>query len=120
MLMNSRFRLVFIVSILIVLLGMVASYAYHKQERVNQPTFVSQEGLHTQWKTQVTTILSVFDQDQNAAKAKQDLLNLHVAKIDQDLHLNLVLAMEAIYSKASDGMEKLTQARTEFEKQVDQ
>ncbi len=73
--------------------------------------------MHQAWRAEVQAILGQYDQDQNAAKAREALLGLTVAREDQAKHLALVLAFNASSERQPNADELLAQARDGFERQ---
>ena len=66
------------------------------------------------WRTDVTRILSEYDRSQDARAAEQALLALHVADVDRDVHLKLVLAFHALGESQPQGKVDLAAARELF------
>lgn len=72
--------------------------------------------LQQTWRSEVQAILRQYDQDQNAASARESLLGLTVAREDQAKHLALVLAFNASSERQPNADALLAQARDGFER----
>jgi hypothetical protein len=108
-------RLVLIVAAL--LLGGVAFGSWKVSERWGHPAgpaVVDPAELHAQWAEGTAATLTQFDQDQDAAKARDALLALRVNAADKDLHQELVFAFEAWATQASGAEARLQTAREHF------
>ncbi len=77
---------------------------------------LSPEELERAWRQSVDALLATYDETQNAAQAKQALLQARVPAEARETHLALVLAFEALVQGASAESEaRLGQAREQYE-----
>jgi len=75
----------------------------------------SVEEIRAAWRQDVERILKAYEQDRNATSARDTLLGLTVAREDQDAHLRLVLALNAVVEGVLDADKKWQAAKTAFE-----
>jgi hypothetical protein len=66
------------------------------------------------WRTDVTRILSEYDRSQDARAAEQAMLALRVAEADREIHLKFVLAFHALGESQPQGKADLAAARQLF------
>jgi hypothetical protein len=71
--------------------------------------------IRADWQAGVVRILSEYDRTQDAKAAEEGLLELRVAEGDRDLHLELVIAFQALTDSRAGGKGQLQAARTHFE-----
>lgn len=83
---------------------------------VVSPSLRTSAEMQQTWRSEVQTILRQYDQDQNAAKARESLLGLTVVREDQAKHLGLVLAFNGIVERQPNAEASLVRARSEFER----
>ncbi len=81
---------------------------------LTQSAPVSLVQIHTDWHKAVETTLAVYVQDHAALRARDALLALTVAPVDQEVHLKLVLALTAVSENASDANKKWQAAERAF------
>lgn len=72
------------------------------------------EQIRLEWKQGVEGVLAAYDQDQNASKARDALLNLSVTNEEKSAHLELVLAFQAAVDKKPTATSDLQKARQKF------
>ena len=77
----------------------------------------SLEETRATWRQNVKRIVAMYDQDKQAERAREALLALTVAREDQEAHLRLVLALNALIEGASGADKKWQTAQALFEKQ---
>lgn len=78
------------------------------------PLSVSSTQIHADWQTAVRSVIVSYEQDQEAAKARDALLGLRVVSTDQDIHLRLVLALNALAEQAVGAGAKWQSAKQAF------
>ncbi len=70
--------------------------------------------IHIDWQKAVRDILTTYEQDHQAIRARDALLALTVAPTDQQTHLQLVLALNAVSEGASKADAKWKAAKQAF------
>lgn len=78
---------------------------------------VSLAQMHTDWQKTVRDVAAHYEQDHDAARARDALLALTVAPADQSMHLRLVLALNALVEGASGAGAKWKEALQAFTSQ---
>ena len=68
--------------------------------KVAAPSSVSLAQMHTDWQKIVRDTAARYEQDHDATRARDALLALTVAPVDQAMHLQLVLALNALVEGA--------------------
>lgn len=76
----------------------------------------SPEQMRAMWRQRVEGIIQGYEQGKDASRARDALLGLTVAREDQEVHLRLVLALNAIVEKAADAELKWQEAKKAFER----
>lgn len=110
-------RLLVFLGLLLVLFVLQRGFFRSSPEAgVSSPSVRTSAEMQQTWRSEVQTILRQYDQDQNAAKAREALLGLTVAREDQAKHLGLVLAFHAVVERQSNAEASLLRARSEFER----
>lgn len=74
----------------------------------------SVEQMHADWQKGVRDTIAAYDQDHEAARARDALLALTVASRDQAAHLQLVLGLNALAEGAPGAKEKWKAAKQAF------
>jgi acylphosphatase len=88
-------RLLVFLGLLLVLFVLQRGFFRSSPEApVSSPSVRTSAEMQQTWRSEVQTILRQYDQDQNAAKAREALLGLTVAREDQAKHLGLVGIVE--------------------------
>lgn len=110
-------RLLVFLGLLLVLFVLQRGFFRSSPEAsVSSPSVRTSAEMQQTWRSEVQTILREYDQDQNAAKAREALLGLTVTREDQAKHLSLVLAFHAVAERQSSAEATLLRARSEFER----
>lgn len=103
------------ICVVAIVLAIRGHFFQRNTEYVNVETPVrSMNEVASDWRADVTRILSEYDRSQDARAAEQGLLALHVAQGDQALHLQLVLAFHALGESRPQGKADLVAARELF------
>ncbi len=100
-----------------VLLGGVAFGTWKLGQRVLNPpgpSVVDPAVLHERWVEGTRSAIAAFERDQDAAKARDNLLGLRVNAADRAVHQELVFAFEALASQAEGGEERVRAAQERF------
>ncbi|MBP6945591.1 hypothetical protein KBD61_03695 [Patescibacteria group bacterium] len=108
--------LVFIALLLVLFVLRRGFFRSSPQGSAPTPPVRTSVELQQVWRSEVQTILRQYDQDRNAAKAREALLGLTVTREDQAKHLALVLAFNASSERQPNADELLAQARNGFER----
>lgn len=74
----------------------------------------TETAVASDWRNDVTRILSEYDQNQDARAAEQALIALHVVNQDREVDLKLVLAFHALGESRPEGKAQLAEARRLF------
>lgn len=116
------------IRILVFLLLGLALWAFRAQNarrsgeaplgKMAPPPSVSLGQMHTDWQKMVRDTAARYEQDHDAARARDSLLALTVAPADQATHLQLVLALNALAEGASDAGTKWKAALQAFGQQL--
>ncbi len=109
-------RLTIFAILLLILFGLQWR-ARHSQAPTASSTPImapSSAQIHATWQTNVQKILTDYDQNQSAIVARDGLLALTVARDDQPVHLQLVLAFNGLVEQVPDASVKLQTARDQF------
>jgi hypothetical protein len=115
---SSRVKFTFGLIVVICLVAVFLAWRQKKQPDEVIPLSApvrTVEEVGSDWRSDVTRILSEYDRTQDARAAEQGFLALRVVEQDQDLHLKFVLAFHAIGESRPEGKVQLTEARRRFE-----
>ena len=82
--------------------------------KVTPSAAVSLAQMHTDWQKMVREVSMRYEQDHDAARARDALLALTVAPADQATHLQLVLALNALAEGVSGADAKWKAAQQMF------
>lgn len=115
---NQRIALLLLLVVVLVSGGVALHTRYQKGSAISTAPVSnsSPTEIHAAWRTSVQVIFAEYDRTQDAEAAKNGLLALRVIAPDQEVHLALVLALQAVTESRAGAKQSLDLARQRFDR----